>query len=79
MTSPKGETYHEQDVQHLFRAIRKGKGHLTRFMLAASNNALLNCWDKEGKTPLIECCYIKTLAFSNKWQASFELNGFSSV
>ncbi|XP_005107618.1 synphilin-1-like [Aplysia californica] len=53
------ELGHEQDVQHLFRAIRKGKAHLTRFMLAASNNALLNCWSSEGRTPLIECCYIR--------------------
>ncbi|RUS86573.1 hypothetical protein EGW08_005654 [Elysia chlorotica] len=66
MTSPKGDRYHEQDVQHLFRAIRRGKAHLTRFMLAASNNVLLNCWDADGKTPLIECCYIKEEATRDK-------------
>ncbi|BFZ11888.1 hypothetical protein BsWGS_14927 [Bradybaena similaris] len=59
MTTPSKETNPEQDVQHLFRAIRKGKAHLTRFMLAASNNTLLNCWNADGRTPLIECCYIK--------------------
>ncbi|XP_076464073.1 uncharacterized protein LOC143296155 [Babylonia areolata] len=47
------------DSHHLFDAVTKGKIHLTRFILAASNSHLANAWDQDGRTPLIACCDIK--------------------
>ena len=46
-------------LNSLFDAIRKGKFHLARFILEASQGDLPNSADIRGKTPLIIACSIK--------------------
>ena len=47
------------DARMLFTAIRKGKIRLTKFILDAAPNDIVNYADFKGKTPLIIACALK--------------------
>ena len=53
----------QSDSMHLFDALRKGKLHLTRFILAAASTSLHNSVDVNGYTTLIACCDIKVWGY----------------